>query len=216
MTIEWFQYFQLLSLLLAIVSSRGLKAWHISGFIPLLVIINVIEITGVNYKLFGWRNNYFLYNIYLLVNEAFLLYFFYRMLVMDKRMREVYQIIGFLVIAFLLLNITLLEGFWKFNTYSLILTQLINVVISCIVLFQLVYSDDDSRILFKEPFFWINTGTLFFSLGTIVLFGLHRYIISNNIQIDHKSLYRALSPILNVILYIAWGYGFFQCSRKLS
>jgi hypothetical protein len=38
--------------------------------------------------------------------------------------------------------------------------------------------------------------------------------LKNHIQLDNKSLYHALAPILNVILYSAWGYGFFKCSRK--
>ncbi|PZR32342.1 MAG: hypothetical protein DI538_19665 [Azospira oryzae] len=216
MKIEWFQYFQILSLLLAIIHRRGLKLWRISAFIPLLATINAIEITGVNYKYFGWSDNYFLYNIYLVVNEAFMLYIFSRMLILDKRMREIFQIISVLCMAFMLLNITLIKGFHDFNTSSLVLTQLINIFVSSIVLFQLVYSGDHNRVLFKEPFFWINAGTLFFSLGAIVLFGLNKYIRDNNIQIEQKTLYHALVPILNVILYSAWGYGFIKCSRTSS
>lgn len=214
MTIENFQYFQLLSLLLAIICRHGLYKWQMGAFIPLLIIINCLEITGVNFRLFGWANNYFIYNIYLLSSTFFMLWIFYRMLVMDKRMREIFQVISVLLLSFMLLNICFLQGFWKFNTYSLITAELVNIVLSCIVLFQLVFTGDDNKGLFNHPFFWFNVGTLFFSLGTIVLFGLHDYIIKHQIFIKHKSLYHALSPILNVIMYSSWGYGFIQCRKK--
>ncbi len=143
-----------------------------------------------------------------------MLLLFYRMLVMNRRMRQLFQVIGVLLMAFLLINISLLQGLWVFNNYSLIAVEIIKIMLSCIVLFQLVFHGESSRSLFREPYFWINAGTLFYSLGTLVLFGMQQYILKNNIKIENKTLYHALTPILNIILYTAWGYGFILCQTK--
>lgn len=214
MRILFFQYFQLLSLLLAVICSRGLNRWGIWLFIPLLVVINCTEILGVNFRYLNWRNNYFLYNIsYLHLNTLLMLGLFYWMLVMDKRMRQIFGVITVLLMLFMLLNISFLQGFWAFNTHSLIAVEIIKIILSCIVLFQLVFLGETNRNLLREPYFWINAGTLFYSLGTLVLFGLQQYILKNNIKIENKTLYHALTPTLNIILYTAWGYGFILCQK---
>ena len=217
MTVLPFQYFQLLSLLLAILCSKGLLKYGIILFIPLLIIINITEILGVNYKALGWKDNYLLYNInYLIISTVLTLFLYYKMLEMNARVRQVFLMVAILLIIFLLLNICFMQGPHSFNTYSLIVIELTNIILSCIVLFQLVFSTSTSKNLFTEPYFWINTGTLFFTLGTIVLFGLQQYILKNEIKLNDKSLYYALAPILNIFLYSAWGYGFLLCRTNKS
>lgn len=215
MEIEWFQYFQFCSLLLSIIYSKRLQLWKITFFIPLLLLTNGVEVIGVNFRNFGWDNNYFLYNSYLLLTTPLMLYLFYRMLLMNKAMRQLFQLISFLIILFQLLNFIFIQGVNQFNNYSLLLIAIVNIIMSCVILFQVVFADDTSKNLFSEPYFWINSGTLFFNLGTLVLFGLQRYIIQNHVEINNKSLYHALAPILNMVLYSSWGYGFFLCKKKI-
>lgn len=216
MRIALFQYFQIICLIVAVLYFKRLGKWQIRVFLPLLIFTNLAEMAGVNARILGWYPNYFIYNIYLVGSATFMIYLFYRMLSMNQRMKQIFIIIGVLLLTFLLLNISFLEGFHQFNSLSLVLIELLNIILSCIVLFQLVFHQDNSKSLFKEPYFWINTGTLFFSLGTIVLFGLQKYIINNHLQIENKSLYHALAPILNIILYSAWSYGFLQCRKTSS
>ena len=217
MKILFFQCFQILCLLFAVMFSRRLRGEGIGLFIPLLIIINSTEIIGVNYKVIGWQNNYALYNIFYLNLSTFLmLLLYYKMLEMNKQMQRVFKGICILMALFLTINLWFIQGINSFNTYSLIIIELANIILSSIVLFQLVFGADVIKNLFKTPYFWINAGTLFFSLGTLVLFGLQRYIIENNISLNHKSLYYALSPFLNIVLYSAWAYGFLLCQTAKS
>jgi len=112
------------------------------------------------------------------------------------------------------INYLFLQGTKQLNTHSIILIEIMNIILSCFVLVQLVFKDDIERSLFNEPYFWINVGSLFFSLGTLVVMGLQQYIRANYIQLNKVSAYFFIMPFLNVILYSSWSYGFILCKRK--
>ena len=66
--ITWYAYFQMLSLCVAIYCWKGLKACSLQAFIPFLIIVNVTELTAMNYQAFGWSSNYIVYNLYLIIS----------------------------------------------------------------------------------------------------------------------------------------------------
>jgi ABC-type dipeptide/oligopeptide/nickel transport system permease component len=85
------------------------------------------------------------------------------------------------------------------------------LILSCISLFQTV-SDDTRKIsLTKEPYFWIATGMIVFSIVTIVITGLHTYIVENKIQIAGKNIHHVIMPMVNVVLYSCFAYSFYLC-----
>ena len=67
MHIAWYEYFQLLALFTAVYCWKGLKACSLLAFIPLLLIVNICELTGMNFHAFGWSSNYNVYNVYCLL-----------------------------------------------------------------------------------------------------------------------------------------------------
>src|ERR1700742_4525945 len=133
MHIIWAQYFQILSLLLSIVYSKGLRKFKISLFIPLLLIVCVTEFIGSNRAYFGWKNNYLLYDWYLIVTLPITYYIFYRMLEYAGAVRVIFFSLGFLLLTFMLLNLFFIQGTDQFNTYSLILTEFVTTLLSLLV-----------------------------------------------------------------------------------
>jgi hypothetical protein len=89
--------------------------------------------------------------------------------------------------------------------------MLLTIVFSCLILFSLATADNFNLPFFRHPYFWINAGNLLFSLVTLVLLGLQQVIIANKIELQHKSLYYAILPIVNIILYIGLIYAFILC-----
>lgn len=214
MIIGGFQYWQLLSLLIACICIRELRRFSIAAFMPLLIIANVVEIIGVNFRLFGWPNNYFVYNMYLIFTTPLYLYLYSQMLFLAGYALHVFRVIALLCMLLILLNYFFLQGTDIFNTNSLILIMLLNIIFSCLVLFRLSSYNFVQPNLFREPYFWINAATLLFSMVTLVLLGLQPYIRSNHIEIGNKSLYYAIMPMPNVILYAAYSYAFLLCKLQ--
>jgi len=216
MHLIWAQYFQMLSLLLSIIYSKGLSKLKINGFIPLLVIVVVTEFFGSNRSYFGWKNNYFLYDCYLIISFPLTFYIFYKMLLYVGILRIIYFSFGLLILIFFFLNLFYVQGINKFDTYTLILSEFVITLLSLLVLIKLFKEDDFTIMLYNHPYFWISGATLIFSVSTLVILGLQQYIEAEKIQIDGKNIYRILTPIMNVILYVSYSYAFFLCNKLTS
>lgn len=206
----WYQYAQLLSLAMALLYMGGLRRHGITAFIPLLAITNAIEFIGMNYKFFGWANNYFLYNIYILATTPLYLYLFYNMLQLKPGEQRRYKLVAAGILLLIIVNYCFIQGPVVFNTYSLVLFELMNILLSSFVLLRLVLTDGQDPLL-KKPYFWINSVTFLFGLVTLVLLGLQQYIAQKGIKLNNKSLYFAILPAANIILYLGYSYAFYLC-----
>lgn len=213
MIIHWFSYLQLICLLISLLFYRYLKRNSIQLFVPLVAIACATEITAANFRSFGWPNNYFVFNIYLLLSTLLKLFLFRKMLHLNKGTWRIFIIVSILLLGYICLNIFFIQGLMIFNNYSLIAICIIDISLSCFVLFQLVFAREEDSDLSKHPYFWINGGLLFFSLGTIVVLGLQPYIRENNLVTNKKILYGVIMPVLNVILYGSWSYSFILCRK---
>lgn len=211
MQIEWFEYLQIASFVIAVICRKALYRQGIVVFIPFLLLDCAADLLGDNYKTFGWKQNYFLYNYYLLLSTPLLFYLFYKMLGLQAKSKAAFFIITILCLSLILLNYFFIQGTFQFNTYSLLLIMILNIILSCLVLVKLAVDDNKLQSLYKEPFFWINAGTLLFSLGTLVSLGLQQYIAANNITWKGEKLYNVIMPVLNAFLYVALSYGFILC-----
>ncbi len=214
MQIEWFEYLQIASFVIAVVCCKALYRKGIVMFIPLLFLGCIADLLGDNYATFGWKNNYFLYNYYLLITTPLSLYLFYKMIDVHAKSKVAFLIITILCLLLIVLNYFFIQGRFQFNSYSLLLIMIVNIIFSCLVLVKIAIDDNKLQSLYKEPFFWLNAGNLLFSLGTLVVLGLQQYIVANKINLNGQSLYNVVMPILNVLLYIALSYGFILCQMQ--
>jgi hypothetical protein len=215
MHIIWAQYFQIISLLLAIIFGKGLIRFKLTWFIPLLLIVCITDFVGSNRAYFGWTNNYLLYDCYLIVTFPVTYYIFFRMLKYKGWLQTIYFTVGFLIFLFFVLNLLYLQGSQTFNTYTFILTDFVFSMISLLVLVELFKDDDYNIMLYNHPYFWISGAILIFSVSTLVILGSQQIIANNKIQINGKNAYKILTQIMNVVLYTSYSYAFFLC-RKLT
>jgi hypothetical protein len=215
MIVDYFMYFQLLSLLLSIVFYRGLKAFKLLGFIPLLIIVCFTEFTAANFSFVGLHNNHGIYNWYLIMSTPIIFYIFLQILAYKSWMRSLYLTIAALLILFILFNFFFIQGTIKFNTFSLILIEFLIAVLTLLVIAKLFREDDTSIYLNKHPYFWIAASTLIFSLVTLILLGLQQFIELKKIQIGGLQIYTVIMPMINVFLYSCYSYAFYLC-RKLT
>jgi hypothetical protein len=211
MQISWFEYFQILSLLLAIYCWRGLKTCSLLAFVPLLLIVNMAEISGGNYRSLGLSSSYFIYNLYLLFSTPFFFYLSGKMLFLSKKESVVFNLICTMALLLIIVNFCCIQGQTKFNTYSVILVEILNIIFAGLCLVRLTVLDQKELNFLKEPYFWINALNLLFGLITLVVLGLQDYILMNHIEIAHKSLYYAILPAVNAIVYAGYSYAFILC-----
>ncbi len=211
MHIAWFEYFQILSLCVAIYFRKELKACKLLAFIPLLIIVNCTELAGNNYKSFGMPSNYFIYNLYLLASTPFFFYLAGKMLFLTKKEAVVFYFVCLLCMVLVIINFFFIQGPNQFNTYSLGLIEIMIIVFSGLCLVRLTVLDQNELNFLREPYFWINALNLLMGLITLVLLGLQSYIFINHIEIAHKSLYYAILPAVNAIVYAGYSYAFILC-----
>jgi hypothetical protein len=214
MQISWFEYFQFLSLITAIYCWRGLKTCSLLAFIPLLVIVNAAELIADNYLAFGWSSNYRIYNLYLLLSTPFFFYLAGKMLFLTGKETVVFVIVCFLCMVLLCINFGFIQGPILFNSYSLGLVDMLMIVFSSLCLVRLTVFDQKELNFLKEPYFWINSLNLLFCLITLVVLGLQSYILINKIEIANKTLYHAILPVVNAIVYGGYSYAFILCRTQ--
>jgi len=215
MHIIWPQYFQILSLLLAIACCKGLSKFRLWGLIPLLTIVCITEFIGANRIYFGWKNNYLLYNCYLVLTFPIIMYIFFRMLQYRGKAKKIFWG-AILLTFFFLLSLFFEEGPYNFNEHILIVTEFASVILPLLVLIMLFKEDDFSIMLYNHPYFWISGATMIFSISTLVILGLKEYIKSHNAQIDGQILYKVLIPMLNIVLYVSYSYACWLCYKIAS
>jgi len=214
MQIAWYEYFQIICLGVAIYCWRGLKACSLLAFIPLLIIVNATELTAMNFRAFGWSSNYLIYNLYLMVSTPFFFYLAGKMLFLTRKESVVYTIVCILCMLLVFVNFGFIQGSGQFNTYSLGLIEIMIIVFSGLCLVRLTVLDEKELNFMKEPYFWINSLNLLFGIITLVVLGLHAYILINQIEIAHRALYIAILPAINAIVYAGFSYAFILCRTQ--
>jgi hypothetical protein len=211
MTIMWHQYFELFSLLCALVFARGLNSFGIAVLIPLLLLDNVTEIIGINFVYFGWKDNYFVYSLYLVLSTPLVLWLFGSMLRRSAPKNPYFVAVAIAIQGFVLINYCFIQGRFEFDTYSYLLVATAEIVLCCLVLARLAIGKDDQSDLLRDPYFWINGTTLLFNLVSLILLGALKFIALNHLEIRHKNLYLAILPAANALLYAGYSYAFLLC-----
>lgn len=214
MHIAWFEYFQFACLVVSLFCYRGLRTCSLLAFIPLLLIVNVTEFTGINFRLFGWDSNYFIYNLYLLLSTPFYFYIAGKLLFLTGKETIVFYTVCALCLILIYANFFFIQGQSRFNTYSVVLIEIMTIVFSSLSLVRLTILDQKELNFTREPFFWINSVNLLFGLITLVVLGLQNYILINHIEIANKTLYYAILPSVNAIVYAGYSYAFILCRTQ--
>jgi hypothetical protein len=212
--ITWYAYFQILSLCVAIYCWKGLKACSLQAFIPFLVIVNITELTAMNFQAFGWPSNYIVYNLYLIVSTPFLFYLAGKMLFLTRKESIIFYIVCVLCMLLVVFNFIFVQGSSQFNSYSLSLIMIMLIVFSGLCLVRLTVLDHKELNFIKEPYFWINSLNLFFGLITLVVLSLQAYILVNHVEIAHRTLYSSIMPVVNALVYSGYCYAFILCRTQ--
>jgi hypothetical protein len=114
----------------------------------------------------------------------------------------------------LIFNFCFVQGWNDFNTFSALLVAIACIILSCLVLARLTMRKDDETSLLHDPVFWINSLILLFNLVSLLILGLYKYIVTNQLGIRNENLYLAIMPAANAVLYTGLGCAFMLCQLQ--
>jgi hypothetical protein len=203
---EWITFIAALFLL-----NKKTANWRY--FIILLFLTLCVETLGwymiVKLKKF---DNALPFNILMLVSTIFFAWFL-KSAISSIRIKSWINIVMALFLLLWLINLFFIQGFWRYNSFSEAVGDIILSILCCYFLFSLV-KDINHINLLQLDYFWLANGILFYSLGSALLYQfsdiLNNYRKQTNINIGNYINY-ALNIVLYTSLIIA-----FTCRRKAT
>lgn len=180
-------------------------------FIPLLLITVAVETAGwYMIYILDKKNNSFLFNILMIINLSFFIWILSMTELLYQQRKVFYKII-FCFFACALINLFFIQGPWVYNFYTEIAGDLI-ILIECCYFFYLIMAEEKFRDLFRYEYFWLATGLIFTSFGSIVLYifldTLQAYYYKTNLNI-----YGYINYGVNLLFYTSLIIAFL-CRRK--
>ncbi|MCG9972106.1 hypothetical protein [Christiangramia crocea] len=190
-----------------------LVVWvEILGLYPLIAYVT-------DYKVFGFtegssfERNWWLYNIFKIVQYYFY-YSFFRMQLQSKRKRRIIKHVTAFYAVSAIISIFVLEGFFKsISAYIYIVGAFGLLICTGIYLMELLNS---SRILdsFGELPFYMAAGLMIWTLTVMPLFIYSTYVNSENPAF--VSVYYGTLRLANLILYLLFALAFYIDYRSLK
>lgn len=167
---------------------------HIAILLVTFVITFIVEIFA-RYVIV--KPNHWLYNLYLPI-EYFLFSAVYYVTFCLKKTRRIIVICSWLLLVFVIINITSLQKIKEFNTYTLLISG--TLILTWVFLYfkQLLQKKEYINLL-REPMFWISTGLLFFYAGNVFVAGTLNYFIKADLPI--AKLLLQMIKLLNILMF---------------
>ena len=195
----------LIAFLSSLISFRLDFPVHFKIFSFLLALTFLVEFfVGFVVKVFHFKNNFWVYNAFSLV-EFWTFGYFYYQVIRIKLLRRI--IFLFLVIfpIFWLITVFFLFGFNIWNSYVIIVGSFFSILFAIMYYCQVVTAREIQS-LRNLPEFWIATGMLIFYLGALPYFGTLNFLIGHYLQVA-QSLLKVL-VVLDTLMYAMFAYGF--------
>lgn len=193
-----FFWFELVSLLVAIFYFKKIKSSFLVWLIPFLILTCLTEIAGLYYKYVLHQENGMIYNLYMLLEFPFWTAY-YRYLAKSGKQRKVITISGLLALAFAVINLLGIQGPVRFNSYTQIAGALLIICLSAHYFYSLLREAEETT-LFKNAFFWISSGVLFYYTGTFLYFALYAYLVEMHSK-ENNELFGLINLNLLILFY---------------
>lgn len=191
--------------------------------ITLCLIISIASLTKKNpppYLLFftcyifltlivectGWwsfsrhrRNNFYMYNFYVIFHITYTIYLL-RSFLLEGKAKIIFTWIMLLYPGIALINIYFIQGApdHHFGTYSYIAGAVIVVICSICYFYQRIKFPSRQTLL-RDPSFWIATGLLFFNTITVPYIGIVNFV--SDLPLYAQKTFANINTITSIILY---------------
>lgn len=184
---------------------------HLRIFVSFLFIIILFEFGTLK----GWftihKSNLWAINI--IMFAEFIFYgLFLRSILLQPSFKRLFLLLVFIVCLVSIFDNFFFHGFWRLNSYAIILNSISIIAFACIYFHELLKYNIDNIEIAKYPFFWIVTGLLFYYLGMFAFFVSFEYMAYRN-NYSYYSFFKIISLISNIILYSCFSIAFL-CNKR--
>ena len=187
-----------ITLLVAIFLLHNKRTGRWQLFIPMLFVIVVAETLGWYFRYFLHRSNAWIFNINMIITISFMLWMLATAAI-PYSIRKVIHLFLVIFIVFAVTNLFLFEGITHYDQYTEVLGDVIQVIVCCIILYQLIKSDAYNNLLSYE-YFWLANGILFSAMGGAFLY-IFPVAFSNFQKHTGINIFGILNNVLNSLLY---------------
>ena len=195
---DFFFFVQIAALLVCIAFFKKMPHPY-QYFAPFLVLISIYELGNI----LGWfkidHNSIWSFNIY--ASAEFIYYsLLLHSLLTNPRDKSI--LFTALITTLLITGIynVLFTDFNSFNRYSYILQSFIIITACCRYFYYQINKAGEVTPITRQPAFWLNTGLLFYYLGSFLFFASYPFI-SNLGSTKFLILYRIVINVSNITLY---------------
>ena len=172
-----------------------------------LLLVCIVETTGIYLRLCHHVSNAFLYNYYLPA-ECICISIFLFHLLRPSGLKRLFLLLWLGIFIVLYMVESVHNNFAQYSSQVVVLMSVVFVLASLYYYYLVLKSDRYIRLGSYPPFWWVN-GVLIFYFGGVVNYIFFNYLLHtpavNSIQF---SLRYIIFKVLNVLLYGSWIYAF--------
>lgn len=203
-------YFEIAALISAAIFWNSVKKTSIRWFLPFLIFIVIVEISGWYFPVYLKQHTGWIFNISVPVEYLFFSFIFYQHY--QKKMTQKLVILFMILFTGCVLYYTLFKNIKYFNGYYL-LTGSFAMILMGIAYFFEQYLKNETGNIWDEPMFWITTGVLLFNIGEFSYDLVSTFIIKNLFD-PVNVLFREINNKLVILLYLFISIGLIICRKK--
>ncbi len=200
---------EIIALIVALLTLSSKKAGYWRLFILYLAITIAVEAAGSYLHFVLEKQNYPLYDLFMIVQALFFAFLFYRFNPTERTKLAITLICGVFFACFMTEGI--IKSFQAYNIYSRQLLAVFVIFLSCRFYFS-VLKNDGIKSPVSYPPFWIVTGLFFYYFGSVAMFALYDRVSKIKLS-GSLSFYTLVIGSLSCILYGSWIIGF-VCRNK--
>jgi hypothetical protein len=202
---------EMLLIVFSVLLYPALKTEKLTLIIPILFITTLIDTLQRYYASIGWYN-LFTFN-YFYISCAPLFYILFLDALQLKGWRaKIYLVIAAVSEFFFLFEYVDHDN-RQINYITSTIFYLQHIIISGLIIGRLAMRESHVAIS-REPFFWICTGRLIFSVVEVVMAGVHPFLTRYFIEIYTSRFMTFLEPLAGLVLAICYCYAFFLCGQR--
>lgn len=179
--------------------------------VPIFLIVSVSFVTEIINVVYASSNinNFYIFHLFTIL-EFILISFFY-ILFFKKYLRPVFLLLPipvFLIVAFIDYRINGVDSMDSLSaSVEALLLSMYALFSFLFVMRKLLFES-----LLSEPFFWINSGVLFYFSGGLLVFAFSNYFLATELS-NHSALW-SIPQLLNILYNILISIGFWKTRAK--
>jgi len=163
--------------IVALLSFRRRLPLHFKTLLIFVFIYSIVDTTGNVMAAYYGLKNHFLYNILFGVQYLVIAFFYYYIL-KNTSLKKVILAFFLLFPLFFIVNSCWIQGFYRLQTYSIVLGASFMLLFAVSYIWQL-YTSTETQSIFRDPVFWFSLAWLFYYGLTAPYLGMLNYLLNN-------------------------------------